>query len=128
MLNDSDIIAFVSTTAAERARQFYGGKLGLRLVDETPYALVFDCHGTMLRVTVVAALAPAPFAVLGWMVTDINATLAALLAAGIQTVRYDGMTQDPTGVWTTPNGDKVAWFRDPDGNTLSVTEFSGGTR
>ena len=125
MLGASDLIAFVPTTDLARARGFYEGQLGLSLGSETPFALVFDAHGTILRVTAVDQIASAQYTVLGWKVADIAATVRALSTKGISFLRFDGMEQDEVGVWTTPSGDRVAWFKDPDGNTLSLTEFMG---
>ena len=124
MLTTSDVIAFSSTTDLVRARAFYEGVLGLRVVDENAYACVFDANGTMLRVTAVAQVARPGYTVLGWSVTDIAETVTELEARGVAFARYDGMEQDAHGVWTTPNGDRIAWFADPDGNVLSLTEFS----
>ena len=126
MLGSSDVVAFVATTNADRAREFYGGVLGLRLVADEPFALVFDAHGTTLRVQKVQELAPARYTVLGWLVPDVAAAVAQLAAEGVAFVRYPGLPQDALGVCTFPGGGRVAWFKDPDGNTLSLTE--GGTR
>lgn len=123
MLGTCDIIAFVSTTELARARSFYEGSLGLSVVDESPFACVFDAHGTMLRVTAAAQVAAPGYTVLGWRVPDICHTITELESVGVAFVRYDGMGQDVQGVWTTPNGDRIAWFTDPDGNVLSLTEF-----
>jgi catechol 2,3-dioxygenase-like lactoylglutathione lyase family enzyme len=124
MLGENDVMAFVSTRQPERAREFYGAVLGLRFVADEPFALVFDAHGTMLRVTKVQELQPAPFTVLGWKVPDIRAAAAALRDKGVAFTRYDGMAQDDLGIWTVPGGGaQVAWFKDPDGNTLSLTQF-----
>jgi catechol 2,3-dioxygenase-like lactoylglutathione lyase family enzyme len=122
MLGSSDLVAFVATADLERARDFYGGTLGLRLTEETPFACVFDANGTVLRVTPVGELASAPYTVLGWSVADVTAIVEDLRSKGVQTERYVGIEQDALGVWVTPGGDKVAWFKDPDGNTLSLTE------
>ena len=122
-LTDQPIIAFVATSDPERARQFYAGTLGLPMVsDELPFALVFDAHGTMLRVTAVKELEPAGYTVLGWRVEDIVAAAKAMAAAGVQFARYEGMGQDELGIWPAPGGAKVAWFQDPDGNTLSISQ------
>ena len=96
----------------------------LKLVTDEPFALVFDANGTMLRVTAVAEVAKPGYTVLGWQVSDIAATVRGLTARGGVVLRYDGMDQDETGIWTTPSGDQVAWFADPDGNVLSLTQFS----
>ena len=124
MLATSDVIAFASTTDLARARTFYEATLGLPVVDENAFACVFDAHGTMLRITAVGEVAPPGYTVLGWRVSDISATVTGLESHGVVFTRYDGMNQDAHGVWTTPNGDRVAWFTDPDGNVLSLTEFS----
>jgi predicted enzyme related to lactoylglutathione lyase len=118
-----DLIGFVSTAAPERARQFYEEVVGLKLCSASPFALVFDANGTMVRVTTVAELVVVPYTVLGWRVSDIAQTVHALSAAGVAFLRFSGMNQDQLGIWTTPGGDQVAWFKDPDGNTLSVTQF-----
>ncbi|HVC46387.1 MAG TPA: VOC family protein [Terracidiphilus sp.] len=121
----SRLMAFVPTTQPERAKSFFEETLGLRLVsDERPFALVFDANGTMLRVTVVKEHTPAPFTVLGWQVVAIEAVVERLAAAGVDCIRYPGMNDgDPHGIWNSPGGAQVAWFHDPDGNVLSVTEF-----
>ena len=124
MLNRSDIIAFIATTQPERARKFYSEVLGLRLMEDTPYALVFDANGTMLRIQKVQALTPAGYTVLGWHVADIYETIETLLKQGVTFARYPGLSQDEQDVWTTPDGNKIAWFSDPEGNTLSLTEIT----
>jgi catechol 2,3-dioxygenase-like lactoylglutathione lyase family enzyme len=124
MLAGAPFIGFVPTTDLAGARSFYEGRLGLRCSEENPVACVFDAGGTMLRVTAVPELTPAGFTVGGWRVDDIGAVVKALASAGVAFRRFDGMDQDELGVWTTPSGDKVAWFTDPDGNVLSVTEFA----
>ncbi|MGB6974428.1 MAG: VOC family protein [Terracidiphilus sp.] len=124
-LGASKLIAFVPTTQPEQAKEFFQDTLGLRLVaDERPFALVFDANGTMLRVTAVKEHTPAPFTVLGWQVEAIEAVVERLEKAGVQCIRYPGMNDgDPHGIWNSPSGTRVAWFHDPDGNVLSVTEF-----
>src|SRR3954453_5603391 len=122
-LADHPIIAFVPTRDPARARQFYEQTLGLPLTsDELPFALVFDVHGIMLRVTVVHELTPAGYTILGWQVPEIFIAAKALSDAGVEFQRYEGMQQDDLGIWNSPGGAKVAWFRDPDGNTLSISQ------
>jgi catechol 2,3-dioxygenase-like lactoylglutathione lyase family enzyme len=122
-LSGQSVIAFVATRDPERAKEFYRDTLGLRLVgEELPFALVFDLRGIMLRVTIVKDLKPAGYTILGWQVPDIAAGAKALQKAGVQFERYPGMDQDESGIWTSPSGAKVAWFKDPDGNTLSISE------
>jgi catechol 2,3-dioxygenase-like lactoylglutathione lyase family enzyme len=122
-LGQQPIIAFVATRDAERAKKFYRDTLGLSLSDESPFALVFDAHGTMLRVTPVKDISPAVYTVLGWQVPDILVAAKTLDKAGVRFERYEGLQQDELGIWTVPGGGaKVAWFKDPDGNTLSISQ------
>ena len=125
ILGGSEVIAFAPTIDPLKARAFYEGVLGLRLVaDEKPFALVFDANGIMLRVTTVHDLKPQPFTVLGWRVADIEGTVDKLVGAGVRFERFPGMNDgDPRGIWKSPGGARIAWFKDPDGNVLSVTEF-----
>jgi catechol 2,3-dioxygenase-like lactoylglutathione lyase family enzyme len=123
-LKSAPVVAFVATVNAARARRFYEKTLGLRLVGEDGFALEFDAAGTMLRVAVVRDLKPAGYTVLGWRVPNIKRAVRDLTKKGVRFQRYDFMEQDELGVWTAPSGAKVAWFHDPDGNTLSVTEFT----
>jgi catechol 2,3-dioxygenase-like lactoylglutathione lyase family enzyme len=123
VLGSAKIIAFLATRDAGRAKAFFRDTLGLPLVSEDPFALVFDVHGTMLRVTPVKEVAAAKYTVLGWQVPDIAAAAKDLGEAGVQFERYTGMQQDELGVWKSPSGARVAWFKDPDGNTLSITQF-----
>lgn len=123
MLANYDVIAIVATNQPERAKAFYSELLGLRLIADTPFALVFDAGGTMLRVSKVGELKPAPYTVLGWKVPNIRAAMEGLMKRGITFERYPALPQDELGIWTTPDGHKVSWFKDPDGNTLSLTQF-----
>jgi len=122
VLGSSDVVAFVATTNADGAREFYGGVLGLRLLADEPFALVFDAHGTTLRVQKLPELAPARHTVLGWLVPDVAAAIRQLSAKGVAFERYPGLPQDELGIATFPGGSRVAWFKDPDVNTLSLTE------
>lgn len=125
MLAKSDIIAFVTTADGERARKFYEGVLGLAVVEDTPFALVMDANGTMLRIAKAQKVVVVPYTVLGWKVNDIARVARELAAKGVQFERYEGMQQDEAGVWASPSGARIAWFKDPDGNTLSLTQFPG---
>ncbi len=126
MLTACDIIAFVATTDPVRAREFYAGVLGLRLVADVPAALVFDAHGTMLRIAKVQTLSPARHTVLGWKVVNVAGAAERLAAGGVVFERFPGLDQDERGIWTSPDGAKIAWFKDPSGNILSLTEFPVG--
>jgi catechol 2,3-dioxygenase-like lactoylglutathione lyase family enzyme len=121
-LDGAELVAFVSTTDPQAARRFYRDRLGLRLLEDGPFALVFDANGVTLRVSVVEAVQRASYTVLGWRVADIAAQVGQLADAGVEFLRFDGMEQDDRGVWQSPGGDMVAWFSDPDGNVLSVTQ------
>ena len=122
MLGTTNIVAFVPTTDYDQARAFYEGVLGLRFVSLDPFALVLDANGIMLRVTKVPDHKPLPFTILGWQVSDIESEAAALRERGVQFERYGFPGQDDAGIWTAPSGDKVAWFKDPAGNTLSLSQ------
>jgi catechol 2,3-dioxygenase-like lactoylglutathione lyase family enzyme len=122
VLAGADLVAFIATTDLGRARAFYEGTLGLAVIEEDPYALALDANGTMLRVTAVPDFQPAGYTVCGWRVDDIAAAIRELGGKGVGFARYDGMDQDELGVWTAPSAAKVAWFTDPDGNTLSLTQ------
>jgi predicted enzyme related to lactoylglutathione lyase len=123
MLDAADLIAFAATADLDRARVFYEQVLGLPVTEQTDLACVFDANGTMLRVTAVPEVARAGYTVLGWRVADITAAARELSARGVRFLRFDGMDQDADGVWTSPGGGRIAWFADPDGNTLSLTQF-----
>ncbi|MGB0066166.1 MAG: VOC family protein [Terracidiphilus sp.] len=128
-LGQYDIIGFVPIVDVERAKAFYRDTLGLRLVsEEPPFALVFDANGIMLRLVMAKQLPTAYGTILGWGVPGITATVKELNQAGVVFERFDGMMQDELGVWASPLGAKVAWFKDPDGNLLSVTEFPGAPK
>jgi catechol 2,3-dioxygenase-like lactoylglutathione lyase family enzyme len=123
MLKTRPVVAFVATTNPSRAKAFYAKTLGLRLVSEDSFALAFDAGGTMLRVAIVQTLQPAPYTVLGWIVPDIAKAVRDLVTRGVMFQRYEWMKQDDLGIWSAPSGARVAWFSDPDGNTLSLTEI-----
>jgi catechol 2,3-dioxygenase-like lactoylglutathione lyase family enzyme len=121
MLGSIDIVAFVPTKDTENARAFYEGVLGLRFIKDDGFAMVMDANGIIVRVAK-AQFTPAPFTILGWQVADIEKMVAGLLAKGVRFERFGFFEQDELGIWTAPAGDKVAWFKDPDGNILSVSQ------
>jgi catechol 2,3-dioxygenase-like lactoylglutathione lyase family enzyme len=123
VLESSHVVAFAAASDLDRARVFYEQVLGLSVAEHDDFACVLDANGTMLRVTAVPEVRRADYTVLGWRVADIAAAVRDLAARGVVFLRYDGMDQDGDGVWTAPGGDKVAWFADPDGNILSLTQF-----
>jgi catechol 2,3-dioxygenase-like lactoylglutathione lyase family enzyme len=122
MLGDKAIVAFVATSKPDAAKAFYGETLGLRLVEDTPFALVYDANGTTLRVQRVEACAPPPFTQLGWHVDDVAQTVRDLVGRGVTFERFGFLEQDELGIWTAPGGTKIAWFKDPEGYTLSLND------
>ena len=122
MLDGTKIIAFVPTTNADRARAFYEGVLELRFVKDDGFAHVYDASGNMVRVAKAPDFKPAKFTILGWQVSNIGVVAERLDKRGVRFERFGLPGQDERGVWTAPNGDKVAWFKDPDGNILSISE------
>ena len=117
----ADVVAFVAVTDLDRAERFYGSALGLTLRDERPYALVATGRA-QIRITRAESVQAAPYTVLGWTVPDLPAAVDTLVSRGVAFIRYEGMAQDERGIWSSPSGARVAWFRDPDGNTLSLTQ------
>ena len=116
-------MAFAPATDLARARGFYENTLGLRFVEQSDFACVFDANGTMLRITAFSEVVNPCCTVLGWRVADIEAAVQSLTLKGVKFTQYDGMNQDLNGIWTTPGGDKIAWFTDPDGNNVALTQF-----
>lgn len=122
MLASCDLVAFVPTVDPDRARSFYHETLGLPLVSESPVASVFQARNALLRVTAVERIEHRPYTVVGWHVADIAAAIRSLAGRGVTFARYEGIEQDDLGVWRAPDGTRIAWFLDPDGNTLSLTQ------
>jgi len=125
MLADEKLVAFGATTNGKRAAAFYGTVLGLPLRSDDAFAISFDANGVELRLQKVKRLTPQPFTTLGWQVADICKVLARLTASHITPERYEGLDQDAAGIWQAPSGARVAWFKDPDGNLLSVAQYAG---
>ena len=122
MLGEKQLKAFVPTVMADKAKVFYRDILGLKLLAEDEYALEFEANGILLRVINVPEFTPHKFTALGWNVEDIVSTINALNEKGIYCEKYGFFEQDDLGIWTAPGGAKVAWFKDPDGNILSVSQ------
>jgi hypothetical protein len=121
MLQDAKLMAFVAIQDEKQATDFYSGVLGLRKVSADPYAIMFDTGGVPLRASFVKEPSIAPYTVLGWQVKGIEDIVRGLTAQGIKFERYGFMKQDELGIWNAGT-DKVAWFKDPFGNLLSVSE------
>jgi catechol 2,3-dioxygenase-like lactoylglutathione lyase family enzyme len=122
MLGTQKIVAFIPTTDFEQARSFYEVRLGLIYRKNDGFALELDSNGTRVRIAKIPDFKPASFTILGWEVQDIHQVVASLNSKGIVFERYNFLEQDAAGIWTAPSGDKVAWFKDPDGNILSLSE------
>ncbi len=122
MLGSNNLVAFVPTRDAEKARVFYEEVLGLRFIKDDGFALVMDANGIMVRVAKAPEFKPLPFTILGWQVSEIEKVVRSLQKRGVQFEVFGFFQQDELGIWTAPTGDKVAWFKDPDGNMLSVSE------
>jgi catechol 2,3-dioxygenase-like lactoylglutathione lyase family enzyme len=122
MLASSRIIGFVPTTDSRRAREFYENKLGFQFVSDDTFALVMKAGEIMIRISKAKEFTPAPYTVLGWEARDIKALVTWLKARGVVFEKYPFVQDQELGIWTTPNGDRVAWFKDPDGNILSVSQ------
>lgn len=117
-------ISFIASADPAKVGAFYADVLGLSLQETSPFALVFADGAHTLRIQIVPEHAPASFTAYGWIVADIAAEIEALSAKGVTFLTFPHFDQDATGVWTTPDGAKIAWFTDPSGNILSLTEFS----
>ena len=125
MLDTAQLVAFVPSLDLDASDRFYSGVLRLRRVESTAFANAYDANGTQLRVTRVGELPEVSHTVLGWRVENIAAEIRELRAAGVDFKLYDSMVQDEDGVWQSPSGALIAWFSDPDGNTLSLQQPSG---
>jgi catechol 2,3-dioxygenase-like lactoylglutathione lyase family enzyme len=123
MLKEQKVIAFLATRNGVQARKFFETALGLKVVADDDFALAIDSNETMVRIQKVGDFTPQPFTALGWEVSDIEATVQELQTRGVKFEKFAGMQQDERGIWRSPSGAYVAWFKDPDGNTLSLTQF-----
>jgi predicted enzyme related to lactoylglutathione lyase len=122
MLGSTNIVAFVPITDTAKARAFYEGVVGLCFVKDDGFAIVLDANGIMVRAAKMKEVKPAQFTILGWQVTDIESVVRSLQKKGVHFETFGFFKQDELGIWTAPTGDKVAWFKDPDGNILSVSQ------
>ena len=126
MLGSTPLVAFVPVTDSQKARAFYEGVLGLKFVKDDGFALVLDANGIMIRAAKMKEFTPAQFTILGWQVSDTEHVVRGLAEKGVHFEVFGFLKQDGLGIWTSPTGDKVAWFKDPDGNTLSVSQHVQG--
>jgi catechol 2,3-dioxygenase-like lactoylglutathione lyase family enzyme len=122
MLSSARLMAFVPIRDSKKSRPFYEGMLRLRFVSDDDFALVMESNGVTVRLAKAGSFTPAAFTVLGWQVAAIEAEVSELEQKGVRFERFPGLPQDEHGIWTAPGGDKVAWFKDPDGNILSLSQ------
>jgi catechol 2,3-dioxygenase-like lactoylglutathione lyase family enzyme len=125
VLSDRELLAFVATSRADAALRFYRDVLGLKLISEDAFAIVLRTANAMLRIQKVDGHRPPPYTALGWCVPNIGAAARELSERGVHFERYSGLEQDSAAIWTSPSGARVAWFKDPDGNVLSITQLGG---
>jgi catechol 2,3-dioxygenase-like lactoylglutathione lyase family enzyme len=123
ILGGSKLGAFVATVDRARAKAFYADALGLEIESEDDFAVVLNANGTHIRMTTVREIVVAPYTVLGWEVTDAEKTVAELTAKGVRFEKFPGLPQAESGIWDAPGGARVAWFKDPDGNLLSIAQM-----
>ncbi len=123
--SEQKLFTFVPVTDGERAKAFYQDVIGLAVLEDTPFAIVFKVPGGTLRLARTPDFTPQPFSLVGWVVPDLAADMAQLRAKGVEFERFPGLPQDEAGVWTVPDGTRICWFRDPDGNLLSLTQEAG---
>ncbi|WP_158942229.1 VOC family protein [Granulicella sp. S190] len=122
MISEGEVMGFIPTVDAGRARTFYEGVLGLQFVSDDAFALVVRSKETFIRIAKLKEFTPARYTILGWRVKEIESEVQALTGRGVTFMRYPPLVQSELGVWTAPGGSKIAWFLDPDGNALSLSE------
>jgi catechol 2,3-dioxygenase-like lactoylglutathione lyase family enzyme len=122
----NQVVTFLLTQNPDAAVQFYRDTLGLTYLRDDGFALVFDTKGIQLRISKVPKFTPAKHTVLGWETSDIRQELDGLVKKGVTFEHYPNMGQDAQGICTFPGGGKVAWFKDPDGNVLSISQHDVG--
>jgi len=122
MLASGTIVGFLLTKDYDKARAFFEGALGFQFVSVDQFAMVLNAGGTMIRIAKASDFIPARNTVLGWEVQNIEAIVTWLKNRGVTFEKYPFVQDRELGIWTTPTGDKVAWFKDPDGNVLSVSQ------
>jgi catechol 2,3-dioxygenase-like lactoylglutathione lyase family enzyme len=122
MLASATLMGFLFTKDYDQARAFYEGKLGFQFLSQDQFALAMRAGANMIRIAKIPDFAPARATVLGWEVADIEAMVSWLKGRGVTFESYPFIQDQKTGIWTAPGGDRIAWFKDPDGNVLSVSQ------
>ena len=124
MLDSAKLVGFIPTQNLERAKTFYVDLLNLRVIHEDAFGATFDADGALLRISKVGTFQPASFTILGWEAPDIRPAVEELARRGVRFEKFDGIQQDASQIWTAPDGSRVAWFKDHDGNILSVSQHA----
>jgi len=122
MLASAKMAGFLLTKDYDQAKAFFVGKLGFEFISLDQYALVVNTGANHIRISKVPTFTPLQSTVLGWEVPDIDAAVAWLAERGVATEKYPFVQDKERGIWSTPDGNKVAWFKDPDGNVLSFSQ------
>jgi catechol 2,3-dioxygenase-like lactoylglutathione lyase family enzyme len=122
MLASGKLVGFVPTKDSTKTREFYEGKLGFQFVSDDQFALVMQAGESMIRIAKTKDFTPAQYTVMGWEVPDVEVMVQWLNKRGVKFEKYPFIKDQESGIWITPNGDKVAWFKDPDGNVLSLSQ------
>ena len=117
-------VSFIATARPDETQAFFSDVLGLKLIERSPFALVYSDSGHVLRIQIVQDLRPASYTVHGWQIANIVEEVVGLVAKDVQFQFFDHLPQDAHGIWTTPDGHKIAWFTDPCGNILSLTQYA----
>lgn len=123
-LRNQTTVSFLATENATRSRDFFENVIGLEFIEETQFALVFSTGNSQLRIQKVDQLYSPPYTSMGWQVGEIETVVSNLVARGVFFEMLSGIDQDDNGIWTSPSGAKIAWFKDPDGNMLSLTQVT----
>lgn len=122
MLGSSTLTSLVGTAKPAAAKTFYGDVLGLKFIADDGFAAIYETKNARIRVSTTPAVVPAPYAVLAFEVEDMDKSIGSLTAKGVVFARFPFLVQDGKGVWSAPDGTKVAWFHDPDLNLLSLVQ------
>lgn len=122
-LSDQNTMTFIQTAKHQEALDFYQDVLGLPMIDDAGHAFIFRAHNTELLLTKVKKFEATNYTVFGWKVNDINEIIKTLTDAGVQFIQFKHLKQTPEGIWKAQNGSQIAWFKDPDGNVLSIAQI-----
>ena len=121
MLTEERLVAFVWTSDSGRARAFYEGVLGLTFAGDHDHLMHFDSGPARIALGKSdQPVTPPHGTAVGWTVSDLKTNVRDLMARGVVFEAFKGMAQDELQIWSPVPGEGVAWFKDPDGNLLSL--------